>query len=95
MQFVVQPYEEGEEVLVDSRCGRILWEAKIIGVSKDETSGMAIGYRVSYKGWGSRFDEWVAPIRVVEQSENNLHVQVCIRFKKNKKLLLNSHTTFH
>ena len=80
MKFFVQPYEEGEEVLVDSRCGRILWEAKVIGVSKDETSGLAVGYRVSYKGWGSRFDEWVSPIRVVEPSENNLRVQVRIGF---------------
>jgi hypothetical protein len=30
---------------------------------------------VSYVGWGSRYDEWVLPVRVVETSENNRRVQ--------------------
>ena len=53
-----------------------MWDGKIIGVSTDKNSGKAVGYRVSYKNWGSRFDEWVSPERVIEPSENNLHVQV-------------------
>lgn len=30
---------------------------------------------MSYVGWGSRYDEWVPPVRVVEASENNRSVQ--------------------
>ena len=34
------------------------------------------GYLVHYKNWNSRFDQWVAPDRVVEPSKVNLEVQV-------------------
>lgn len=33
------------------------------------------GYKVRYRGWSSRFDEWVVPARLVEPSENNRQVQ--------------------
>jgi hypothetical protein len=69
-----QPYEEGEKVLLESKCGRIIWDAKIVGVSKDE-AGKTLGYRVHYIGWSSRFDEWVVPLRVIDPSENNIRVQ--------------------
>jgi len=70
-------YEEGENVLVESICGSRLWDARIVGVSKRRDSNKAkdISYRVSYKSWSSRFDEWVSGDRVVEPSENNIEVQ--------------------
>jgi hypothetical protein len=68
-----QLYEEGEDVLVESKCGSMLWDAKIVGVAKNATKDVA--YRVSYKCWGSRFDEWVPSARVVEPNENNKAVQ--------------------
>jgi hypothetical protein len=73
----IQLYEEGENVLVESTCGSRLWDARIVGVSKRRDSNKAkdISYRVSYKSWSSRFDEWVSGDRVVEPSENNIEVQ--------------------
>ena len=68
-----EPYQAGEEVLVESKCGRMLWDAKVLIVSnKNEKVN---GYRVRYKGWSSRFDEWVTPFRVVEPIETNVSIQ--------------------
>jgi hypothetical protein len=64
-------------VLVESKNEKLLWNAVVVGVStsaKDKVNG----YRVHYKGWSSRFDEWVEPLRVVEPNENNLEVQVSL-----------------
>jgi len=72
------PYEVGEEVLVESPTGVSLWDAKIIAVGKS-TCGKISGYRVHYKEWSSRFDEWVNLKRVVEQSEHNILVQEELR----------------
>jgi len=72
----LQPYEENEDVLVESRNGKLLWNAKIVGVSQAKDSGKVNGYRVHYDEWSSRFDEWVNPFRVVERVENNIEVQV-------------------
>ncbi len=73
----MQLYEEGENVLVESTCGSRLWDARIVGVSKPKNSNKSrdISYRVTYKSWSSRFDEWVSGDRVVEPSENNVEVQ--------------------
>ena len=68
------PFEEGEQVLVDGANGSLLWNAVIVNVSIDEESGKVDGYRVHYSDWSSRFDEWVAPLRVVEPSEYNVEV---------------------
>ena len=76
---ILQPYVEGEDVLVESKCGKLLWDGKVIGVSRGEKNEKIVGYRVTYKGWSSRFDEWVAADRVVEPSENNLRVQVSVQ----------------
>merc|ERR1712176_1261165 len=56
-----EPYEAGDNVLVESICGSRLWDAKIVAVSKpkDSTKVSDVSYRVSYKSWSSRFDEWV------------------------------------
>jgi len=72
-----ESYEEGEDVLVESTCGNRLWDARIIGVSRcaDSNKARDVSYRVSYKSWSSRFDEWVSGDRVVEPSENNTEVQ--------------------
>ena len=63
-------------MLVESRCRRLLWDATVVGVS--HVGGKTVGYRVHYKGWGSRFDEWVESDRVVEPSDNNRRVQVSL-----------------
>ena len=72
-----EPYDEGENVLVESTCGSRLWDAKIIGVAKsgDSVKPKDVSYLVSYKSWSSRFNEWVSGDRVVEPSENNKEVQ--------------------
>jgi len=71
-----EPYQVGEAVLVESRCGRMLWDASILAVShKSGDTDKVNGYRVRYKGWSSRFDEWVTSYRVVEPVDNNLSIQ--------------------
>ena len=74
------PYEEGEEVLVESPTGDTLWDASIINVShkpNPEKKGSRIidAYEVYYTGWSTRFVEWVAPSRVVEPNEHNRALQ--------------------
>eukprot|EP00546_Thalassionema_frauenfeldii_P009113 CAMPEP_0178917458 /NCGR_PEP_ID=MMETSP0786-20121207/13259_1 /TAXON_ID=186022 /ORGANISM="Thalassionema frauenfeldii, Strain CCMP 1798" /LENGTH=2172 /DNA_ID=CAMNT_0020591013 /DNA_START=88 /DNA_END=6606 /DNA_ORIENTATION=- len=71
-----EPYQVGEEVLVESKCGRMLWDASVIATSHESRATNKInGYRVRYKGWSSRFDEWVTPFRVVEPVDNNISIQ--------------------
>lgn len=60
-----------------------MWDANVTGVSRrhqeDPNTGLLIdAYRVEYKGWSSRFIEWVEPNRVVEPNENNRLLQVTI-----------------
>lgn len=77
-------YEEGEHVVVESKNGKLLWDAKVVGLSKYK-GGKSNVYRVTYDGWSSRFDDWVSADRVVEPNDNNLRVQVSfILFVKNK-----------
>jgi len=76
--FPEKPFEEGEDVLVESKSGKILWDAKVMVVAQDPNTHKVNGYRVHYLYWSSRFDEWVEPFRVVEPNENNLIVQVRI-----------------
>ena len=70
-----KPYVPGEDVLVESATGKLLWDASVIAVSKDRSTDQVNGYRVHYKEWSSRFDEWVDILRVVEPSEYNIEVQ--------------------
>lgn len=70
-----EPFEEGEEVLVESISGKILWSAKILAVARDPEKNEVTGYRLHYTDWSTRFDEWVEPFRVVEPNDNNLTVQ--------------------
>lgn len=70
-----KPYVPGEDVLVESAAGKLLWDASVIAVSKDRSTDQVNGYRVHYKEWSSRFDEWVDILRVVEPSEYNIEVQ--------------------
>jgi hypothetical protein len=47
-----------------------------VAVSRDVSNSNRVnGYRVHYKRWSTRFDEWVSPERVVEPSQHNLDVQ--------------------
>ena len=84
----IQPFDEGDAVLVESKCGRLLWDAVVVGVSRFGPKEKSLAYRVHYKGWSSRFDEWVASNRVVEPSVNNKRVQVrmtrCMKFRFSK-----------
>ncbi|KAL7541225.1 hypothetical protein ACHAXR_012783 [Thalassiosira sp. AJA248-18] len=69
------PFVEDEDVLVESEKGKFLWDAVIVDVSKDPETDKVNGYLVHYKDWSSRFDQWVAPDRVVEPNKVNLEVQ--------------------
>jgi hypothetical protein len=51
----------------------------VVGVSRFGPNEKSSAYRVHYKGWGSRFEEWVESSRVVEPSANNKRVQVRVR----------------
>lgn len=72
---LLQPFETGEDVLVESKSGKLLWDATVNEVSRARENGPVTGYRVRYKGWGDRYDEWVSSDRLVEPSENNRQVQ--------------------
>lgn len=81
----MQPYLVGEDVLVESKSGQMLWDASVTAVSKKQIAGppktsVIDAYRVDYKGWGKRFTEWVKPDRVVEPNENNRSLQVSLVF---------------
>lgn len=73
-----QPFEVNENVLVESKSGKLLWDAKVLKVSRTEDDSVN-GYRVRYTGWSSRFDEWVEADRLVEPSDNNRQVQVSLQ----------------
>lgn len=62
-------------MLVESKSGKLLWAASVTAVTRSKDDGPVVAYRVHYKGWSGRFDEWVEPDRLVEPSENNLQVQ--------------------
>jgi hypothetical protein len=62
-------------VLVESRSGKLLWDAVVLDVARSKNDDKVNNYKVRYTGWSSRFDEWVAPDRLVEPSENNRQVQ--------------------
>ena len=53
-----------------------MWDAVVVDVSKDSGNGQVNGYLVHYKGWSSRFDEWVGPERVLDTTDINLEAQV-------------------
>lgn len=66
--------------MVESKSGRLLWDATIESQWKRQSDGqhgkIAIGsYRVNYTEWGTRFSEWVEPMRIVEPNENNKMLQ--------------------
>lgn len=69
------PYVEGEEVLVEAKSKRFLWDASILEVSRKGKQEPIDAYKVDYMGWSSRFVEWVQPCRVVEPSEHNKKLQ--------------------
>jgi hypothetical protein len=73
----VEAYEVQDEVLVESKNGTRLWDAEIKAIAKN-LEGKVTGYRVHYKGWGSRYDEWVSEDRVVEGNDNNRQVQAAM-----------------
>lgn len=62
--------------MVESCSGHLLWDAVVVAVSREKDSENVNGYRVHYKQWSTRFDEWVSSDRVVEPSNHNLEVQV-------------------
>ncbi|GMH83740.1 hypothetical protein TrST_g5879 [Triparma strigata] len=68
--------DKGNSVLVVSPSGSQYWDAKIVETARSEDGGGEIvGYRVHYKKWSSRFDEWVAPSRVLVKDKENLEMQ--------------------
>ena len=73
--LIFQPFVEDEDVLVESKDGKFLWDAVVVDVSKDPDTERVNGYLVHYKNWSSRFDQRVAPDRVVEPNKINTEVQ--------------------
>lgn len=88
-----QPYEVGEEVLVESKSRLLFWDASVTGVCRraltQDSAPMIDGYRVQYTGWTSHYTEWVEPDRVVEPNENNKLLQV--RHSGETRSLASSH----
>ena len=64
----------GKSVLVVSPACSQYWDAKVLDVATDD-SGAIVGYRVHYKKWSTRFDEWVHPDRVLPRDKANLEAQ--------------------
>ena len=61
-------------VLVVSPTCSQYWDAKVVDVATDD-SGAVVGYRMHYKKWSTRFDEWVHPDRVLPRDKANLEMQ--------------------
>lgn len=80
-------YEEGEDVLVKSKSHNMLWNAVIVGVSKDSATDAIKRYRVHYKLWSSRFDEWVSVDRVLAATDRSLEIQVSDFFQPKQFVL--------
>jgi len=76
----MQEYLVGENVLVESESGSLLWDGRIkeqLTRPKAGSSGDIItGYKVEYLEWGKRFSDVVKPARVVEPNDNNRLLQV-------------------
>lgn len=69
--------------MVESERQKLLWDAKIIAVSKQSVQDISDrsivdAYRVEYKGWGTKFSSWVDPARVCGCDSKNIALQVCI-----------------
>lgn len=62
-------------MLVESDCRKVLWNAKVISVSKMGANNAVLGYKISYSGWGSRYNSFVIPSRVIQATENNKHAR--------------------
>jgi hypothetical protein len=69
-------YKAGDYILVKSKSHNMLWNAVVVAVSKDRTTDAVKSYRVHYKLWSSRFDEWVSADRVITPTDHNLEIQV-------------------
>ncbi|KNZ57565.1 uncharacterized protein VP01_2126g5 [Puccinia sorghi] len=69
-------FSENEKVLCYH--GPLLYEAKVlkeISVEETRESGKAKQYWVHYKGWKSKWDEWVSESRLLRMTEENLRRQ--------------------
>ncbi|CAJ1940739.1 unnamed protein product [Cylindrotheca closterium] len=67
-------YKEGDEVLVESKCRKVLWNAKVIGISQAEENEV-LRYKVSYLGWGSRYNDLVISARVIPTTKDHRYAQ--------------------
>jgi hypothetical protein len=76
---VERTHNAGDEILVNSASGDMLWDANIVALSKRDEGSSVSGYRVHYNGWSSRFDQWVSPDRVVDLNDDNIQKQVRTR----------------
>lgn len=84
-------FSPGDEVLVVSYPSGMIWDANIVAVAKKDEHSPIIGYRVHYKEWSSRFDEWVSTSRVLEFNDENIDKQVSVTilviFRKYVKII--------
>lgn len=73
--------EIGKKVLCYQRSH--IYEAKCLNYRK---SSSGFEYLIHYRGWKSKYDEWVPPNRILEYNQENLRVQQeLIRNSKKKK----------
>ncbi len=61
-------YEEGEIALAEQAC--CIYEVKIMKKNLDHKGRE--GYHLHYQGWSKKFDEWVAPDRMMKKNPANL-----------------------
>ena len=68
-------------MLVESQAEKLLWDARIVAVSKHRANDVhetasVDAYRVEYKGWGQRYTEWVKTSRVFKPTGELKSAQV-------------------
>jgi RNA binding activity-knot of a chromodomain. len=80
-------FSPGDDVLVTSRPSGIIWDASVVAVAKVDESSSVVSYRVHYKEWSSRFDEWVSHSRVLELNDENVEKQVSVEVSSFDNLL--------
>jgi hypothetical protein len=70
-----ETFNQGDTVLVRSGAGKSLWKATVIENAHHRSTGAIVGYRLHYKGWGTQYDEWVMPNRVLAPDQKNLQLK--------------------
>ncbi|GKY93657.1 hypothetical protein MPSEU_000333100 [Mayamaea pseudoterrestris] len=78
--FDALSFAVGEQVVVETRAGSILWDATVVDVSIRQVAngagkGMIDAYRVQFDGWGSHYTEWVDPSSIFVKNGTSISRQ--------------------